>query len=222
MPDASEHTRKTSLLELANPWPGITAEDYERHMSHPAVRQQQAVNAIFRSQNETYLPEKLLCIGIGTGNGLEHVSKETTKIVYGIDINNGFLKTCSSRYAKRIGSLRTRCLDIHHEYFNEDTVDLVIANLVLEFIDIERFIAQLKLVSRKGTIVSVVFQIRHDAPFISSSGVNAIECLSDYKQEVNRSFLENRLKREGFIRIKELHHMLHDGKELVRLDFTKT
>ena len=159
---------------------------------------------------------------IGTGNGLEHVSKETTRVVYGIDINDGFLKTCNSRYADRIDSLWTRCLDIHHEYFTEDTVDLVIANLVLEFIDIERFIGQLKLVSRKGTIVSVVFQIRHDAPFISGSGVKAIECLSDYKQEVNRSFLENRLKREGFIRIKELHHMLHDGKELVRFDFRKT
>lgn len=219
MPDVPEHTRKKSLRELVNPWPGISAADYERHMSHPAVRQEQALNVIFRDQYETYLPEKLLCIGIGTGNGLEHVSQETTRIVYGIDINDDFLKTCYRRYADKIDSLRTRCLDIHREYFNEDKVDLVIANLVLEFIDIERFTDQLKAVSRKGTIVSIVFQVRHNASFISGSGINAIECLSGYIQEVDRPVLESRLKRDCFVRTKELHHMLHDGKELVRLDF---
>ncbi len=222
MPGTSKHSRKTPLPELANPWPDITAEDYERHMSHPAVRQEQALNAIFRSQYETYLPDKLLCIGIGTGNGLEHVGKETTRIVYGIDINEGFLETCESRYADRVDSLRTLCLDIHREFFTEDTVDLVIANLVLEFIDTERFIDQLKPVARNGTIVSVVFQVRHSAPFISGSGIKAVACLSGYNREVDRSVLENRMEREGFVGIKELRHMLHDGKELVRLDFRKT
>ena len=222
MHGTSAHTLKTSLLGLDNPWPGIASEEYERHMSHPAVLQEQALNTIFRDQYDTYLPEKLLCIGIGTGNGLEHVSQETTRIVYGIDINDDFLKTCRSRYTKKNWSLETLYLDLHREYFCEDTVDLVIANLVLEFIDIDRFTDQLKAVSRKGTIVSVVFQVRHNAPFISGSGINAIECLSGYIQEVDRSLLESRLKRDGFALIKELHHMLHDGKELVRLDFRKT
>ncbi len=222
MHGTSAHTWKRSFLGLDNPWPGIASEEYERHMSHPAVLQEQALNAIFRDQYDTYLPEKLLCIGIGTGNGLEHVRKETTRIVYGIDINDDFLNTCRSRHTKRSWSLETRCLDLHREYFCEDTVDLVIANLVLEFIDIERFIGQLKAVSRKGTIVSIVFQVRHNAPPISGSGINAIECLSGYIQEIDRSLLESRLKFEGFTRVKELHHMLHDGKKLVRLDFRKT
>lgn len=213
--------RQASLRELTNPWPVIGVADYEAHMSHPAVRQLQAINSIFRSQYEDYMPEKLLCMGIGTGNGLEHVRTETTRIVYGIDVNDSFLETCRSRYADRIGLLQTRLIDLNHDYFTEDTVDLVVANLVLEFIDILRFIGQLKLVSQAGTIVSMVFQVIHNAPFVSCSGVKAIDCLSGFKQEVERDVLEAQLRCEGFVLINELHHMLHDGKELVRLDFQK-
>ncbi|NTV46271.1 MAG: class I SAM-dependent methyltransferase [Chlorobiales bacterium] len=211
-----------SLLKLTNPWPDITATDYEAHMSHPAVLQLQALNSIFQSQYEDYLPETLLYLGICTGNGLEHVRPEITKSVYGIDINDHFLKICTSRYVERIHSLQTRCLDLNHEFFSEDTVDLVIANLVLEFIDIERFVLQLKRVTKKGTVVSIVFQIRHNAPQISSSGVKAMDVLSGFKQAVDREFLEKHLKREGLVCIKEESHIMNDGKELVRIDFKKT
>jgi hypothetical protein len=217
-----ERHRIVPFFELNNPWPEISVSDYETHMSHPAVRQLQVINSMFRSQYEDYLPDKLLCIGIGTGNGLEHVRQEITGIVYGIDINESFLQTSRSRYAEKIGGLLTRLVDVNHDYFTEATVDLVIANLVLEFIELERFIGQLELVSRTGTIVSVVFQIIHDAPFVSCSGVRAINGLSGFKREVRREALEKKLQKEGFTLIKELHHMLHDGKELVRMDFRKT
>ncbi len=211
-----------SLLNLTNPWPGITAADYEAHMSHPDVLQLQALNSIFQSQYEDYLPETLLYIGICTGNGLEHVRPEVTRTVYGIDINEHFLNLCTARYGEKIGSLQTRCLDLNHEYFSEATVDLVVVNLVLEFIDIERFIGQLRQVMKKGTIVSIVFQVRHDAPRISSSGVKAMEVLSGFKQEVDRKFLEKQLLRAGLVRIREQNRFMSDGKELVRIDFRNT
>ncbi|NTW84105.1 MAG: methyltransferase domain-containing protein [Chlorobiaceae bacterium] len=211
-----------SLLNIKNPWPGITAADYEAHMSHPDVLQLQALNSIFQSQYEDYLPETLLYIGICTGNGLEHLRPEVTRTVYGIDINEHFLKLCTARYAGSISSLQTRCLDLNHAYFSESTVDLVVVNLVLEFIDSERFIGQLRQVMKKGTVVSIVFQIRHDAPQISSSGVKAMDVLSGFKREVDREFLEKQLYMAGLVRIREQSRIMGDGKELVRIDFRNT
>jgi hypothetical protein len=211
-----------SLLNLKNPWPGITAADYEAHMSHPDVLQLQALNSIFQSQYEDYLPETLLYIGICTGNGLEHLRPEVTRTVYGIDINEHFLKLCTARYGGCISSLQTRCIDLNHAYFSETTVDLVVVNLVLEFIDSERFIGQLRQVMKKGTVVSIVFQIRHDAPQISSSGVKAMDVLSGFKQEVDRELLEKQLHMAGLVRIREQSRIMGDGKELVRIDFRNT
>ncbi|HHE33217.1 MAG TPA: hypothetical protein ENL07_11555 [Chlorobaculum parvum] len=105
--------------------------------------------------------------------------------------------------------------------FIEDSVDLVIANLVLEFIEIERFIGQAQLVSPVGTVVSVIFQVVHAAPFISGSGIAAIGSLSRFKQEVDQADFEQRMTGRGFSVVTKRRHLLHDSKELVRLDFRK-
>jgi hypothetical protein len=67
-----------------------------------------------------------------------------------------------------------------------------------------------------------VFQVRHDTPRISGSGVKAMDVLSGFKQDVDREFLEKQLHMAGLVRIRELSRIMGDGKELVRIDFRNT
>ena len=202
-----------------NPWIKIDPEDYEQHMSHSSVYQLQTLNNITKDQYSRYMPETLVIFGVCTGNGLEHISNEFTRETYGIDINNSFLEICRKRYSDKIKNLNLVCLDVNTSYFDKTKADLVIANLFIEYTGIDRFIEQINILKKKGTVVSVIIQKNNTNSFISDSGINTLGMLSVFHDEINDKELELKLKENNFIKLKKNNYDLPNGKQFIRIDY---
>ena len=209
------------LKQAANPWTSFDVADYERHMSHENVRQLQVLNQQFKAQYEEHKPRKLLYLGICSGNGLEHIDGKITDTVYGVDINASFLDICRARYGASDYKLELRALDLNHEFFTDDKVDLIVCNLILEFVDVERFFEQVSLASHDTTVISLVFQKKNAVQVVSNSGVVAIQKLKDFNQEVKEPDIEARITAYGYRVTTKIKTTLIDGKELIRIDFAR-
>lgn len=207
--------------DLTNPWPEISSADYELHMSHASVMQLQTLSAMVQEQYQNYLPKKLAYLGIGPGNGLEHMHPKITETIYGLDINQEFLSVCEQRFASKFKDLILVPIDLNVGYYTEDRVNLIIANLVLEFVDYERFAVQLDLLAFSGTVASIIFQVKNSAGVVSNSGVTALQVLSGFSQEVSEEALERCMTKKLFSIVKRQELMLLDGKVFVRVDYLK-
>ena len=84
---------------MSNPWEEISLNDYENHMSLDSVKQLQIMNSIMKEQFEDYPVSTAMVLGVAGGNGLEHVSRDKYRTVYGVDINEDYLRIVSERYA---------------------------------------------------------------------------------------------------------------------------
>ena len=209
------------LKQAANPWTSFDIADYERHMSHENVRQLQMLSQLFKSQYADHLPKKLLYLGMCSGNGLEHIDARVTDTVYGVDINTSFLDVCRARYGASGYNLVLKTIDLNHAFFTDDKVDLIVCNLILEFVDVERFFEQVRLASHDDTVVSLIFQKKNAVQVVSNSGVVAIQKLKDFNQEVKEADIEARIAEHGYQVRSKLKTTLIDGKELIRIDFAK-
>lgn len=174
-----------------------------------------------QEQYQNYLPKKLAYLGIGPGNGLEHMHPEITDTIYGLDINQEFLAVCKQRFASKFKDLILVPIDLNVGYYTEDRVNLIIANLVLEFVDYERFAMQLDLLAFSGTVASIIFQVKNSAGVVSNSGVTALQVLSGFSQEVSEETLEKSMTKKLFSIVKRQELMLLDGKVFVRVDYVK-
>jgi len=209
------------LINTENPWYNISPGDYESHMSHPAVHQLQLLNTIFREQYTDYPPKNLVYLGICTGNGLEHVDPELTDTVWGIDVNEGFLALCADRYGPAMKNLRLQKVDINHTLFETGDVDLIIANLVLEYIDTDRFFRQIDKIAGAATVISLVFQDNKSVPAVSPSGTTALQVLSGFHRDLDLPGLETAMAAGGFQIIRTKTYSLPAGKDFVRVDFRR-
>ena len=82
-----------------NPWREISLEDYENHMKLDSVMQLQTLNKMMKTQLSDYDVSTVMILGVAGGNGLEHIDKNKYKKVYGVDINENYLKMVTERYA---------------------------------------------------------------------------------------------------------------------------
>ena len=124
---------------MSNPWEEISLSDYENHMSLESVNQLQTMNSLMKKQFSDYPVKTAMVLGIAGGNGLEHVSSDKFEKVYGIDINEGYLKTVEERYKGLAGILECLSIDLITEPEKLPHAELVIANLLIEYIGYEAF-----------------------------------------------------------------------------------
>lgn len=96
---------------MNNPWKEIKLSDYENHMQLETVMQLQALNEMMKSQFEIEKATSIMILGVAGGNGLEHINSLRVEKVYGIDINEDYLKECRQRYKE---------LNVIAEYICED------------------------------------------------------------------------------------------------------
>lgn len=207
------------LKSLPNPWPGIGAQDYETHMAHPALRQLQTLSEMVRDQIADHPARSILYLGVSTGNGLEHVPTTTGRI-HGIDCNPEFLEVCRKRHATRLPGLELHCLDLNADCLQGIKVELILANLILEFVDTDAFLRQVQAAMQETTVLSVIFQERRGVGMVSDSGVAAVKVLSGFHREIQRETLIVDLASIGCHPIFESSTVLTDGKVFVRMDFT--
>ena len=93
------------MNEVKNPWEEIDLDNYEKHMSLGSVMQLQTMNSMMKDQFDAYPVQTVMILGIAGGNGLEYVDTEKFRKVYGVDINEEYLKVVSERYAELSGVL---------------------------------------------------------------------------------------------------------------------
>ena len=205
---------------MSNPWKEVRLSDYENHMALDSVQQLQALNQMMKGQLNQYDIQSAMILGIAGGNGLEHVDTEKISKVYGVDINTEYLVATKERYKNLSGVLECLCVDLNHEAEKLPQVDLLIANLLIEYIGYECFQDAVKATDAK--YVSCIIQINTDDSFVSESPyLHAFDKLKRVHHQMDEQNLQDSMDVIGYQLIQTLEYLLPNGKKFVQLDFSK-
>lgn len=205
---------------MKNPWEDIPLTDYENHMKLDSVMQLQAMNEMMKEQFDTYSIPIVMIFGIAGGNGLEHIQKDKFEKVYGIDINSSYLQSVKQRYSNLDGLLECLCINLINEADKLPKADLVIANLLIEYIGYECFQNAIRQVSPK--YVSCIIQINMEDNWLSDSPyLHVFDGLDQIHHQMEAQALEKSMSEIDYHAIRTLDHMLPNGKKLVQIDFER-
>lgn len=203
---------------MSNPWEKINLQDYESHMGLSSVMQLQAMNSIMNDQLYRYPVSSVMILGIAGGNGLNHVDPHRFKKICGVDVNRSYLEACTRRYPKLKGVFQPIFCDLSATDISLPRTELVIANLLIEYIGCESFQRVIKQVC--PSCVSCVIQLDSDEGFVSDSPyLHTFDCLASVHRQISQEALGNAMKAIGYSRIFKSETELPNGKSLVRLDF---
>lgn len=203
---------------MTNPWEEISLSDYENHMKLNSVMQLQTMNQMMKRQFSAYPVNSVMILGIAGGNGLEHIDKHKFKKIYGIDINEEYLRTVKERYPDISDTLKCICLNLLEETNKLPKAELLIANLLIEYIGYECFKKAVKQVQPK--YVSCIVQINTDNNWVSDSPyIHAFDGLDKVHHQIEENSLAETMKSIGYKLKKQSESLLPNGKKLVQLDF---
>lgn len=205
---------------MNNPWKDISLSDYENHMAMDSVQQLQAMNQMMKGQLNQYEVQSAMILGIAGGNGLEHVDTEKLNKVYGVDINQEYLTITKKRYENLSDTLDCLCIDLASEAEKLPRADMLIANLLIEYIGYECF---KKVVTvTKPVYVSCIIQVNVDDSFVSESPyLHAFDGLVTVHHQMTEQELQNSMNEIDYHLIQVLEHQLPNGKKLAQFDFYK-
>lgn len=205
---------------MSNPWENINLSDYENHMSLDSVYQLQSLTEMMREQFYTYDVDSIMILGIAGGNGLEHIDKTRIRKVYGVDVNKDFLDECKARYTKLEGVFEPIHADLLSEDLQLPESQLLIANLLVEYIGYECFGKIVELV--KPEYVSCIIQINTGDSFVSDSPyLHAFDCLDEVHHQMEENELIACMKNVGYTVQKMEERELPNGKKFVRIDYNR-
>ena len=205
---------------MKNPWEDIPLTDYEHHMKFDSVKQLQVMNEMMKEQFGTYSVSSVMIFGIAGGNGLEHIQKDKFKKVYGIDINSSYLQSVKQRYSNLDGLLECLCINLIDETDKLPKADMVIANLLVEYIGYECFQNAIRQVSPK--YVSCIIQINVEDNRVSDSQyLHVFDGLEQVHHQMEEQALEKSMSEIDYNAIRSLEHILPNGKKLVQIDFER-
>ena len=203
---------------MPNPWEKISLSDYENHMKLDSVMQLQRMNQMMKGQFNAYSVNSVMILGIAGGNGLEHINKNKFQKVYGIDINQEYLTAVKERYSDISGILECVRLNLIEETNKLPKAELLIANLLIEYIGYDCFQKAVEQVQPK--YVSCIIQINVDDSWISDSPyIHAFDNLDEVHHQMDENSLIQALKGVGYKLIVQKESLLPNGKKLVQLDF---
>lgn len=205
---------------MKNPWEDIPLSDYEDHMSLDSVMQLQAMNRMMKQQLSRYPVKTAMILGVAGGNGLEHIDPQKLQKVYGVDINRAYLRECAARYPELKGVLECICADLTAPDAALPHAELVIANLLVEYIGYPCF--QRAVTRIRPAYVSCIIQINVDDSFVSDSPyLHVFDGLAQVHRQMREGELTAALESVGYRLTTTAEHPLPNGKKLVQLDFTR-
>ena len=204
-----------------NPWEEISLETYEKHMSLDSVKQLQLMNRIMKSQFEDYPVDTVMILGIAGGNGLEHIDIKKYKKVYGVDINELYLQETQKRYSNLSDILQCLHLDIVCETEKLPQSQLLVANLLIEYIGYDAFVRAVNIINPE--YISCVIQINTDEEmWVSDSPyIHAFDGLDEIHHQMESDVLNEKMNSIGFKLILQDMTELPNSKALVRQDYQK-
>lgn len=204
---------------MNNPWNEISLSDYENHMKLDSVMQLQAMNEMMKGQLCGYDFSSVMILGIAGGNGLNHIATEKVKKVYGIDVNSAYLDEVIRRYSNLDGILECLCIDLTNESSKLPYADMLIANLLIEYIGYKCFQRVVQQV--KPRYVSCIIQINLEGNWVSNSPyLHKFDCLEQIHHQMDEHTLEKIMSETQYCLIKTLEYVLPNGKKLIQMDFT--
>ncbi len=203
---------------MANPWEEISLSDYENHMKLGSVMQLQNMNQMMKDQFNAYPVSSVVILGIAGGNGLEHIDKNKFKKIYGIDINKEYLKAVKERYSDISDILECIQLDLIEEANKLPRAELLVANLLIEYIGYDSFQKTVKQVQPR--YVSCIIQINADDSWVSDSPyIHVFDGLDKVHHQMEENSLIQTMKDIGYKLIAQIERPLPNSKKLVQLDF---
>ena len=205
---------------MKNPWEEILLSDYENHMKLDSVMQLQAMNEMMKGQFHAYPVSSIMILGIAGGNGLEHAQTDKFEKIYGVDINSSYLQSATQRYPELSGLLECLCMDLRYEADKLPKADMVIANLLIEYIGYDCF--QKAIVQTSPKYVSCIIQINMEDSWVSDSPyLHAFDGLEQVHHQMEEQSLQKAMFKIDYHTIKTLERILPNGKKLVQIDFEK-
>lgn len=206
---------------MSHPWEEISLDDYERHMRLASVGQLQALNAVMKKQFEAYPVQTAMVLGAAGGNGLEHVRQNKYSAVYGVDINKAYLQAAEERYPRLRGILKCLCLDLTAEAVKLPRAELIIADLLIEYIGYDAFLQV--ILQTCPYYVSCVIQVNADeTEWISDSPyLHVFDRLDGIHHRMEADKLTAAMNHLGYPEILRETTDLPNRKQLVRLDYRK-
>lgn len=204
---------------MTNPWEEIELEDYEKHMSLDSVKQLQMLDFLMKDQLDAYDVSTAMILGVAGGNGLDHVKRAKYKKVYGVDINEEYLDAVSTRYSHLSDMLCCLHLDLTKEPEKLPHAQLLIANLLVEYIGYEAFQRAVKQAAPQ--YLSCVIQINTDTEqWVSDSPyIHAFDRLDEIHTQMDEKELTPLMEQIGFHKILDKVYELPNGKALQRVDY---
>jgi hypothetical protein len=114
------------------------------------------LHEITGEQLAAYPSRAIGVLGIAGGNGLDLIDPETTDAVYGYDINPDYLAACEARYREDFGD-RLHLIETRVDRsVTIERVDLLIANLIIEYVGLDEFVAFAAANARSMGVLSSV------------------------------------------------------------------
>lgn len=203
---------------MKNPWEEISLSDYENHMKLDSVHQLQTMNEMMRGQFNSYPVSSVRILGIAGGNGLEHIEKEKFERVYGVDVNSAYLKEAARRYAHLDGVLQCIRIDLLNGTDTLPGADLVIANLLVEYIGYKCFQNAIQKV--RPQYVSCIIQINAEDDWVLDSPyLQVFDRLEQVHHQMEEHALEKAMLEISYQTTNVLERMLPNGKKFVQMDF---
>lgn len=161
-----------------------------------------------------------MIFGIAGGNGLEHIQKSKFERIYGVDVNSAYLQEVKLRYPNLEGALECLCINLIDEADKLPIADMVIANLLIEYIGYECFQKAIRHVNPK--YVSCIIQINMEDKWVSDSPyLHVFDRLEQVHHKMEEQALVKAMKEIDYHAIKNLERMLPNGKKLVQIDFER-
>jgi SAM-dependent methyltransferase len=148
---------------MSNPWLDIPLDDYERHMSLPAVGQAQMIAEQLDRALDRWSPRSVAVVGCAGGNGLDRLMGRPIERVVAVDLNPQYIERARDRHAKRLPGLELVCADVQSESVAYGPVDFTYAALLFEYVDLQATLKTLKRNSRPGAVLTAVLQLAHSS-----------------------------------------------------------
>jgi hypothetical protein len=189
-------------------------------MGDPRVGQLQRLHEITGEQLAAYPSRAIGVLGIAGGNGLEPIDPETTDAVYGYDINPDYLAACETRYrgdfGERLHLIETRI----DRTVRIERVDLLIANLIVEYVGIDEFVAFAAANARSIGVLSCVIQRHNGEGFVSSTDyASSFDVLGSVSSDIDPETLTSAMSDGGCVALDRREYPLPNDKTLMRQDF---
>lgn len=163
---------------MTNPWLHIPAPDYEAHMQ--SAGQSAVLRDFFARTYAEVRPRRLAILGCTTGDDFAHVDPEVTELTVGVDLNTAFLEIARSRFPAGGGRLELVCGDVMEVALPGGPFDLVVAALLLEYVDPACFFRRAAgWLAEGGTCLVVSQEPAPHLPAVTATGYRSLEALKD-------------------------------------------